>query len=53
MRLHANELAEPDERTHATFRAVRDARAQHGARALDTVIVSGTQAPTTCCARSR
>jgi phosphoenolpyruvate carboxylase len=45
VRLHAKQLAEPDQRTHATFRAVRDARAPHGARALDTVIVSGTSGP--------
>jgi phosphoenolpyruvate carboxylase len=42
VRLHANQLTAPDERTHATFRAIRDARSRHGARALDTVIVSGT-----------
>jgi phosphoenolpyruvate carboxylase len=42
VRMHANQLAEPDERVHETFRAVRAARARHGARALDTVIVSGT-----------
>ncbi len=45
VRLHANQLEAPDERTHATFRAVREARARHGARALDTVIVSGTSGP--------
>ena len=45
VRLHANQLADPDERTHATFRAVRDALEQHGPRALDTVIVSGTSGP--------
>jgi phosphoenolpyruvate carboxylase len=45
VRLHANQLAEPDERTHATYRAIRDARLRHGARALDTVIVSGTSGP--------
>ena len=39
VRLHANQLADPDERTRATFRAVRDAldaprpaRARHGHR---------------------
>jgi phosphoenolpyruvate carboxylase len=45
VRLHANQLDAPDERTHETFRAVRDLRARHGARALDTVIVSGTSGP--------
>ena len=45
VRLHANQLEAPDERTHETFRAVRAARARHGARALDTVIVSGTAGP--------
>ncbi len=45
VRLHANQLAEPDERTRATFRTLREARARHGERALDTVIVSGTSSP--------
>ena len=45
VRLHADQLAAPDERVHETFRAVRDARARHGARALDTIIVSGTAGP--------
>ena len=45
VRLHANQLETPDERTQATFRAVREARARHGAHALDTVIVSGTSGP--------
>jgi phosphoenolpyruvate carboxylase len=45
VRLHANQLADPDERTHATFRAVRDSLERHGPRALDTVIVSGTSGP--------
>ncbi|MDP9258543.1 MAG: phosphoenolpyruvate carboxylase, partial [Actinomycetota bacterium] len=45
VRLHANQLAEPDERTLATFRAVRNALETHGPRALDTVIVSGTSGP--------
>ena len=42
----------PDERVHATFRAVREARARYGPRALDTVIVSGTRGRTICAARS-
>ena len=50
--MHANQLEAPDERMHETFRAVRAARARHGARALDTVIVSGTAGPATCCGRS-
>ena len=45
VRLHAQQLVTPDERVRATFRAVRDARARHGPRALDTVIVSGTAGP--------
>jgi phosphoenolpyruvate carboxylase len=45
VRLHANQLSVPDERTRATFRAVRDALERHGPRALDTVIVSGTSGP--------
>ncbi|MBA2461987.1 MAG: phosphoenolpyruvate carboxylase [Actinobacteria bacterium] len=42
VRLHALDLAEPDERVRETFAAVRRARARHGGDALDTVIVSGT-----------
>jgi phosphoenolpyruvate carboxylase len=42
-RLHANDLAEPGDRVRETFAAVRAARERHGTRALDTVIVSGTQ----------
>ena len=42
VRLHAADLAEPDERVRDTFRAVGRARARHGREALDTVIVSGT-----------
>ena len=44
VRLHARDVAEPGERVHETMRAVERARARHGARALDTVIVSGTTA---------
>ena len=43
VRLHANDLAEPGERVHETFAAVRAARERHGPAALDTMIVSGTQ----------
>ena len=42
VRLHADELAAGSERARATLAAVADARARHGAAALDTVIVSGT-----------
>jgi phosphoenolpyruvate carboxylase len=42
VRLHANDLADPSDRVHETFAAVRAARERHGAEALDTVIVSGT-----------
>ena len=42
VRLHARDVAQPDERVRETFAAVARARARHGARALDTVIVSGT-----------
>ena len=42
VRLHADELATGSERARATLAAVADARARHGAAALDTVIVSGT-----------
>ncbi|HEY2936606.1 MAG TPA: phosphoenolpyruvate carboxylase [Gaiellaceae bacterium] len=42
VRLHANDVREPDERVRETFKAVARARARHGPEALDTVIVSGT-----------
>ncbi len=45
VRLHAMDLAQPDERVRATFAAVRSARSRHGSLALDTVIVSGTASP--------
>ena len=45
VRVHANDLAEPDERIRATFAAVKRARSEHGPAALDTVIVSGTSRP--------
>ena len=42
VRLHARDLAAPDERVRETFAAVRDARRRHGPQALDRVVVSGT-----------
>jgi phosphoenolpyruvate carboxylase len=42
VRLHANELTSGSERARATLAAVAEARARHGAAAIDTVIVSGT-----------
>lgn len=42
VRLHADDVARPDERVLRTFEAVGRARARHGSEALDTVIVSGT-----------
>jgi len=42
VRLHANDLREPDKRVRETFSAVARARARHGPEAVDTVIVSGT-----------
>ena len=45
VRLHARDLANPDERLRETFAAVKRARARHGPGALDTVIVSGTSSP--------
>jgi phosphoenolpyruvate carboxylase len=42
VRLHANDLTDPDERVRETFAAARSARERHGREALDTVIVSGT-----------
>jgi phosphoenolpyruvate carboxylase len=43
VRLHAKDLAAPDDRVRETFRAVEAARERHGPEALDTVIVSGTE----------
>jgi phosphoenolpyruvate carboxylase len=42
VRLHARDLADPDERVRGMFDAVARARRRHGPHALDTVIVSGT-----------
>jgi phosphoenolpyruvate carboxylase len=45
VRLHADEVSVPSERTRAVFEAIGRARARHGEQALDTVIVSATQSP--------
>ena len=45
VRLHSSEVRAPTERTREVFEAVAAARARHGARALDTVIVSATETP--------
>jgi phosphoenolpyruvate carboxylase len=45
VRLHSSEVAAPTDRTRGAFEAVALARARHGPRALDTVIVSATQSP--------
>jgi phosphoenolpyruvate carboxylase len=45
VRLHADEVREPTERTRGVFDAVKLTRARHGERALDTVIVSATHVP--------
>jgi phosphoenolpyruvate carboxylase len=42
VRLHAGEVREPTERTRGVFAGLARARAAHGPRALDTVIVSAT-----------
>jgi phosphoenolpyruvate carboxylase len=42
VRLHADEVHAPTQRTREVFAAVGAARRRHGARALDTVIVSAT-----------
>jgi phosphoenolpyruvate carboxylase len=42
IRLHADDLREPDERISGVFRAIEQGRARYGADALDTIIVSGT-----------
>jgi len=45
VRLHADQLRQPSERTRQTFEAIRAARAQHGPHALDTVVVSAVRRP--------
>ena len=42
VRLHADEVRAPTDRTREVFAAVAAARRRHGPRALDTVIVSAT-----------
>ena len=42
VRVHARDLDAPDGRLRAMLAAIPEARARHGADALDTVIVSGT-----------
>jgi phosphoenolpyruvate carboxylase len=44
VRLHARELREPSERARAALDAASRARRRYGPQALDTVIVSGTEA---------
>lgn len=48
VRLHASEVRAPGERAREVFEAIAVARARHGARAIDTVIVSATESPRTC-----
>jgi phosphoenolpyruvate carboxylase len=43
VRVHAHDVARGDERVRAMLDAAAAARARHGAAALDTVIVSGTE----------
>jgi len=43
VRVHARDVAEGDDRVRSMLDAAVDARARHGAAALDTVIVSGTE----------
>jgi phosphoenolpyruvate carboxylase len=43
VRTHARDLVEPDERMQGIVAAVTDARRNHGKKALDTWIVSGTE----------
>jgi phosphoenolpyruvate carboxylase len=45
VRVHAQDLVEPDDRILATFDAAERVRDRHGSAALDTVIVSGTTEP--------
>src|SRR5581483_4299507 len=43
VRVHARDLVEPDERVRELFASLAGVRRRHGPRALDTVIVSGTE----------
>jgi phosphoenolpyruvate carboxylase len=43
VRLHASELGRPTARTRRTFAAAGRAQARHGERALDTLVISGTE----------
>ena len=45
VRLHADDLRQPAERAHETFRTIAAARARHGPESLDTLIISGTREP--------
>ena len=53
VRLHADEVRAPTERTRGVFDAVAAARRRHGPRALDTVIVSATTVGRRRAARAR
>jgi phosphoenolpyruvate carboxylase len=44
VRVHARDLVEPEPRMRELFAAVAEARRRHGPEALDTVVVSGTNA---------
>jgi phosphoenolpyruvate carboxylase len=46
VRLHARDLRRPSARTRRTFAAAARAQERHGVQALDTLVVSGTAAPT-------
>ena len=53
VRLHADEVRAPTDRTREVFAAVAAARRRHGPRALDTVIVSATTSADDVLARAR
>ena len=53
VRLHADEVRAPTDRTREVFAAVAAARRRHGPRALDTVIVSATTTADDVLARAR
>ncbi|MEO9176956.1 MAG: phosphoenolpyruvate carboxylase [Gaiellales bacterium] len=42
VRIHADQVRNPDARVRATLDAVREAQALHGREALDTIVLSGT-----------
>jgi phosphoenolpyruvate carboxylase len=45
VRMHARQIAEPDDRVRASLTAAAAAQRRHGTRAVDTLVISGTAGP--------